>query len=307
MLGRNVLLFYVFIFLFLMFVSKIGASLLVFPAFSKEDQLMEIIREKASIYEEKPENAYIDRVFKKTPGRNGKRVLISESYKKMKGEGNFDETLLVYEEVPPKVTLMDLPPAPIYRGHPDKKMVSLLINVSWGTEYIPSILKTLKEKHIKATFFIEGKWAKENKEYVRMIHEQGHLIGSHAYDHPDMARLNDAEINDQIKDTNEIIEAIVQFRPSWFAPPSGSFNNRTVELAHKAKMQTILWTVDTIDWKNPSVSVMINRVMKNIHPGAMILMHPTEPVAQGLEQLVTAIKREGYDIDTVAQLLDEAR
>src|SRR5699024_11068761 len=251
---------------------------------------------------EKPENAYIDRVFKKTPGRNGKRVLISESYKKMKGEGNFDETLLVYEEVPPKVTLMVLPPAPIYRGHPDKKMVSLLINVSWGTEYIPSILKTLKEKHIKATFFIEGKWAKENKEYVRMIHEQGHLIGSHAYDHPDMARLNDAEINDQIKDTNEIIEEIVQFRPSWFAPPSGSFNNRTVELAHKAKMQTILWTVDTIDWKNPSVSVMINRVMKNIHPGAMILMHPTEPVAQGLEQLVTAIKREGYDIDTVAQL-----
>jgi len=307
MLRRNVLFLYIFIFLFLMLVSKIGASVTVFPAFTKEDKLMEAIRTKAPTYEEKPEDAYIDRVWKKTPGRNGQRVLISESYKKMNKKGIFDESLLVYEEVPPKVTLMDLPPAPIYRGHPDKKMVSLLINVSWGTEHIPTILNTLKEQHVKATFFIEGKWAKENKEYVRMIHEQGHLIGSHAYNHPDMARLNDAQINDQINDTNEIIEAIVKFRPSWFAPPSGSFNDRTVELAHKAKMQTILWTVDTIDWKNPSVSVMINRVMKNIHPGAMILMHPTKPVAQGLEPLVTAIKREGYDIDTVEQLLDEAR
>src|SRR5699024_2901670 len=136
------------------------------------------------------------------PGRNGQRVLISESYKKMNKKGIFDESLLVYEEVPPKVTLMDLPPAPIYRGHPDKEMVSLLINVSWGTEHIPTILNTLKENNVKATFFIEGKWALEQKDYVQMIHEQGHLIGSHAYNHPDMATLNEEEINKKIQDTN---------------------------------------------------------------------------------------------------------
>src|SRR5690625_6887363 len=68
-------------------------------------------------------------------------------------------------------------------------------------------------------------------------------------------------------------------------------------------METILWTVDTIDWKNPSVSVMINRVMGNIHPGATILMHPTESVAQGLENLIDEMKHEKYKIGTIEDLL----
>ena len=225
----------------------------------------------------------------------------------MKQFAEFDESSLVFEEIKPKIHLSDLPPSPIYRGHPEKQMVALLINVSWGTEQIPTILKTLKEHDVKATFFIEGKWAKENKEYVRMIAEQEHLIGSHAYNHPDMARLSKAQNLQQITETNEIIEAIVKVRPKWFAPPSGSFNEQVVELAHGEGMETILWTVDTIDWKNPSVSVMINRVMKNIHPGAMILMHPTKPVAEGLSTLIEQIKAENYDIDTVEQLLDSAR
>lgn len=302
-----IVFFYAGIFIFLLIVSKLGAQVQVFPAFQAEDSLMDEIANKATEYEEEPQDAYIDRVWKKTPGRNGLRVAINDSYQKMKEAGQFDENLLVYEEVKPKISLEDLAASPIYRGHPEKRMVSFLINVSWGTEYIPTILEVLKEHKVKATFFIEGKWAKEEKDYVQMIDEQGHLIGSHAYDHPDMARLNEAEINEQINDTNEIIEAIIKKRPRWFAPPSGSFNDKVVELVDEANMETILWTVDTIDWKNPSVSVMINRVMKNIHPGATILMHPTEPVAQGLASLIEAIKDEQYKIDTIDQLLAESR
>lgn len=273
----------------------------------KETDVLAAIERKAKTYYIAPQNAYIDRVWKKTPGRNGLQVNIKKSLKRMKKNGSFDEKLLVMEEVPPDISLHELEASPIFRGHPEKEMVALLINVSWGTEYIPMILKVLKEHQIKATFFIEGKWAKKHKDILKMIHEQHHLIGNHAYSHPDMARLSKSEMKEQIEQTNDIIEAIVGERPKWFAPPSGSFNNEVVHVAHALEMETILWTVDTIDWQKPSVSVMINRVMKNIHPGATILMHPTEPVAEGLDDLIKEIKNEKLNISTLEDLLEEKR
>lgn len=272
-----------------------------------EDVLYKEIQQKKSMYTEAPQDAKIDKVWKKTPGRNGVKVDVKKSYDQMKKEGEFDESLLVYEQAPPKVTFKDLPSSPIYRGHPEKEMVAFLINVSWGTEYIPDILSILKENDIKATFFIEGKWAKENADLVKMIDEQGHTIGNHAYNHPDMARLSNQEITEQITQTNTIIEAIIDKTPKWFAPPSGSFTDNVVDIAHNVKMETILWTVDTIDWKNPSVSVMMNRVMTDIHPGATILMHPTTSVVQGLSPMIKDIKKKGYNIGTIDQLVSEER
>lgn len=272
-----------------------------------DDFLREEIKQKAASFAEEPQDAYIDRVWKKTPGRNGIEVDIDKSYEKMKEEKVFDESLLVYKQISPNTSLKDLPPAPIYRGHPEKEMVSFLINVSWGTEYIPDILNILKQQKVKATFFVEGKWANENAELVKMIDEQGHIIGNHAYNHPDMARISSQEIIKQIEQTNNIIEAIIGKTPKWFAPPSGSYNDEVVKVAYDLNMETILWTVDSVDWKKPSVSVMMNRIMKNIHPGAMILMHPTSSVAQGLSMMIEEIKHKGYKIDTVEKLLSEER
>jgi len=182
-----------------------------------------------------------------------------------------------------------------------------MINVSWGTEHIPAILNTLKNENVKATFYVEGKWAKENKKYVEMIQEENHLIGNHAYNHPNMAQISKKEMHMQIDKTNDVLEAITGKRPIWFAPPSGSFNEQVVSVAHDLDMETILWTVDTIDWQNPSVSVMINRVMDNIHPGATILMHPTEVIAEGLESLIVQLKEQGYNLGTIESLLSEKR
>ncbi|HAM79440.1 polysaccharide deacetylase family protein [Ornithinibacillus bavariensis] len=273
----------------------------------KEDPLYKEIKEKSTGYLDEPEDAYIDRVWKKTPGRNGQKVNVEESYKRMKKNKGFNEELLVFDKVPPKVSLEDLGPAPIYRGHPEKQMVSFLINVSWGTEHIPDILDTLKKHKVKATFFIEGTWAKQNVEYVKMIQEQGHTIGNHAYNHPDMAKLNREQIYNQIKDTNDVLYAITGETPKWFAPPSGSFSETVIRVADELKMETILWTVDTIDWKNPTVNVMLNRVMEKIHPGATVLMHPTPSVARGLPSLIAQIKEKGYQIGTIDKLLSESR
>ncbi|SES76481.1 probable sporulation protein, polysaccharide deacetylase family [Oceanobacillus limi] len=274
---------------------------------STSDALYEEIQEKSTNLNQKAQDAYIDKVWKKTPGRNGLKVNIHRSYEQMKKEGSFNESLLIYDQVPPDITLEDLPAAPIYRGHPEKHMVSLLINVSWGGEYIPDMLNILKEHDVKATFFIEGKWAKENIEYVKMIDEQGHTIGNHAYNHPDMARLSNNAIVEQVRKTNEVLKAITGDEPKWFAPPSGSYSDLVVEKVDQLGMETILWTVDTIDWKNPSVSVMMNRVMGKVHPGATVLMHPTSSVVNALPNMISGFKEKGFKIGTIDQLLDEAR
>lgn len=272
-----------------------------------DDALYQEIESKSQSYYEEPNDAYIDRIWKKTPGRNGRKVDIQASYNRMKKAGSFKEELLVYEQIPPKVSMDDLEPSPIYRGHPKKDMTAFLINVSWGTEYIPEILDILKKHNVKATFFIEGKWAKDNADYVKMIQEEGHTIGNHAYNHPDMARLGRAEIIKQIEETNKVIHAITGQTPKWFAPPSGSFSDEVVKVADELHMNTILWTVDTIDWKKPSVNVMMNRVMGKIHPGATILMHPTQSIVNGLPSLITEIKSKGYKIGTIDKLLSESR
>jgi peptidoglycan-N-acetylglucosamine deacetylase len=273
----------------------------------KNDPLYKKIQESAHKYESEPQNAKMDPVWKKMPGINGLKVDVAKSFTRMKKKGTFDEKLLVINEVEPEVTLEDLPAGPIYRGHPDKQMVSFLINVSWGEEYIPDMLKILRENKAKATFFIDGAWAQKNVDLVKMIAEEGHFIGSHGYNHPDMKKLSKEQIKEQLVKTNSIIKTIADVEPVYFAPPAGSFNQTVVNEAHELGMETILWTVDTVDWKNPTKSLLLNRVLSKIEPGSMILMHPKAVTRDSLEELILKIKEKNYKIGTVGKLLAEDR
>src|SRR5690625_4094346 len=240
---------------------------------TKAEIIKKIEQQIPSLYEG-PQEPYIDRVWNKTPGRDGRQVNVKKSYEKMKKVKQYDESLIVYDTIKPKKSLRDLPPSPIFRGHPEKQMVALLINVSWGTEYIPQILKTLDNYDVKATFFIEGKWAKENAEVVKMIDDEGHIIGNHSYNHPNMATIANDEKQKQIDQTNHILHSITKKQPIWYAPPSGSYNDEVIRIAHNLNMEKILWTVDTIDWKNNNVYVVINCVMTTFHQYAdLFILH----------------------------------
>src|SRR5690625_6869351 len=118
----QVVLFYICIVFFLLIVSKLGESLHL-PAFQTKDTLLEEIKANVEKYEEPPQDAYIDRVWKKTPGRNGIQVDVDKSYEKMKKSKVFNESLLVFEQIQPEISLADLEPAPIFRGHPEKKKI----------------------------------------------------------------------------------------------------------------------------------------------------------------------------------------
>ncbi|GKU82521.1 polysaccharide deacetylase family protein [Niallia sp. NCCP-28] len=272
-----------------------------------KDPLYEEIQKKAKKYNVAPEDAKIDPVWKAIPGINGLEVDVDASYKKMKNSGAFKEKNLVYKQLKPSVHLEDLPPSPIYKGNPNKQMVSFIINVAWGNEYLPDILASLKKHHVKASFFLEGRWTKKNPELAKMIVDAGHEVGNHSYSHPDMSKIGTAQINQELKKTNDVIEATTGKTVNWFAPPSGSYTNEVVNIASQYNMGTLMWSIDTIDWRKPSKEELINRVVEKVHNGAMILMHPTQPTTSSIDQLIEQIQAKGYEINTVTELLSEER
>lgn len=287
------------------YVAKLKGD--AWPVTQKVDPLYEEIQTKGKDYEIPPKNAVEDRVWKAVPGYNGLQVNVEASYQKMREKGTFNPDKLVFEQVSPAVHLDDLPPSPVYKGNPDKPMVSFIVNVAWGNEYLSSILATLKENNVRATFFLEGRWVKNNPELAKMIAAAGHEIGNHSYSHPDMRRLSAGKIREELLKTNDVIKATTGKKVGWLAPPSGSFREEVVKIAAEENMKTVLWSVDTIDWKNPSSDELINRVMGKIHNGAIILMHPTKPTAESLDRLIKSIKNKGLEIDTLSQLVSEER
>ena len=254
-----------------------------------------------------PVDAKVDRVWKAIPGYNGRMVDIEKSYKNMVQEGKFDENKIFYKEIQPKIHLEDLEPEPVYRGNPEKPMVALLINVAWGNEYIPTMLEVLEKHKLTSTFFFDGSWVKNNPELAKSIKNAGHEIGNHAYSHPDLSGYSTAQTTEELEKTNDVIQETLGVKPKWFAPPSGSFNANTVQVARQLGMQTILWTVDTVDWRKPETWEMVNRVVGKVENGSMILMHPTQPTAEGLDKIITDIKAKGYELGTVSKLMSEER
>lgn len=272
-----------------------------------KEHLYEEIQAYSDQHKIEPIDAKIDGVWKAIPGYNGRIVDVETSYNEMRLAGEFDENKIVYKETSPNVHLEDLEPEPIYKGNPEKPMIALLINVAWGNEYIPLILKTLEDHQTKATFFFDGSWVKKNPDLAKMIKEANHEIGNHAYSHPDLKQRSRAETVEELQKTNEVIEETLGVKVKWFAPPSGSFNRTTIEVAHELGMKTILWTVDTVDWRKPETSEMVRRVVSKVENGSMILMHPTKPTAEGLNTIIAEVKEKGYQLGTVSDLMSEKR
>jgi len=287
------------------YISKVKMSSVM--VMKQGDSLYNEIAMKADQYNIPAIDAKIDPIWKTLPGYNGQMVDVDASYIKMKKTGQFNESMLIFKQVKPNIHLEDLPPAPIYKGNPEKPMVSFIINVAWGNEYLSDMLATLKQHHVSVTFFLEGRWAQKYPELAQMITDAGHEVGNHSFTHPNMKNQSTGQIQEEITKTNGVIKATTGSNPKWFAPPSGSFKDEVVKIASNEGMGTIMWSVDTIDWQKPSPDVLIQRVMSKVHNGAIILMHPTAATSQSLEQLIIQIKNKKLQINTVSNLLSEDR
>lgn len=194
---------------------------------------------------------------------------------------------------------------PIYKGNANEKNVAFACNVVWGNEYIPDMLKILREKGIKITFFIGGEWASKNPDLLLSISNGGHELGNHGYRHLKHSKLNHDQNIQEILKTEEAVKKVTGYETKLFAPPYGDLNSAVVNAAESIKYKVIMWSIDTIDWNTKEYEKVLERVGKKHHNGAIVLMHPTKVTIQALPSMIENLEKEGYRIVTVSEVLEQ--
>ncbi|MBR2374667.1 MAG: polysaccharide deacetylase family protein [Clostridia bacterium] len=194
--------------------------------------------------------------------------------------------------------------AEIYRyANENTGGVSLMFNVYMGTSEVYRILDILDAHSAKATFFIGGCWADDNVECLRAIYAKGHEIGNHGYFHKDHSKLSqDANLR-EIDDCNRFIELSIGQKPTLFAPPSGAYGDAMLNACQALGMKTILWSKDTIDWRDQNAALIYTRATKNVKGGDFILMHPTPATADALDDILNYYQSNSLKLVTVSENL----
>ncbi len=191
----------------------------------------------------------------------------------------------------------------IYRGESARSEVALMFNVYQGNEYLESILDTLKSYGVHCTFFIGGCWADDNNRLIKRIADEGHEIANHGYFHKDGKNLSYAQNKSEIVATNDLLKAMTGRTPTLFAPPSGSYGKDTLKVCEELDMKVIMWSRDTIDWRDKNTETIYTRATNKVEAGEMILAHPTYNTAEALPDILKYYKEHGLNAVTVSQII----
>jgi len=192
----------------------------------------------------------------------------------------------------------------VYRGNVEQPNVALMFNVYGGTEYIEGILKILEKYDAKATFFIGGVWASKNNATLKLIHEKGFEIGSHGYFHKDAEKLSYEQNLEEIKMTDKLLKELIGEVPVLFAPPSGSIGSSMFRACEDTKKTVIMWSRDTIDWRDKDSALVLKRATSDIQNGELVLMHPTEHTMKALPRILEFYKMKNLTPSTVSKCIE---
>lgn len=161
-------------------------------------------------------------------------------------------------------------------------------------------MHALSEGGAKATFFVGGSWASRNPELVKKIVDNGFEIGNHGYLHKDHDKISVERQRQEITTCHDLIKQITGVEMTLFAPPSGAYNRATVKICNTLNYKTIMWTLDTIDWRDKSSDLVFKRATKKIQNGNLILMHPTAHTLEALPSVISAYTKAGIQLVSVS-------
>ncbi|VBB05000.1 polysaccharide deacetylase [Lucifera butyrica] len=186
-----------------------------------------------------------------------------------------------------------------------RKVVALTFDDGPLNTSTPKILQILREKGVKATFFVVGERVEKYPMLVRQEAAEGHEVGNHTYSHPKLRGLNRQEIDKEIE-KNETLISQVAPRPTLFRPPEGKYSKTVLEDARERGYIIVLWSIDTKDWRCPPVGDIVDSVLKNVKPGSIILLHDGKypsPTPEAVDCIIDSLKSRGYEFVTVSELL----
>ena len=196
---------------------------------------------------------------------------------------------------------------PVRRRANNEMKIALTFDDGPCKEYTEEILEILDEYGIKATFFVIGKCCENYPELLESIHSHGHEIGNHTYSHSRMRKLESKTLKEEIRRTEEIVYEIISVRTTLFRPPEGAYSDEIGEICDSLGYRTVLWSVDTCDWRRPDADAIVSTVVKNTASGSIILCHDNvvgkSNTPEALREFIPCLIRQGYEFVTVSELI----
>ncbi|MFJ8629073.1 polysaccharide deacetylase family protein [Kitasatospora sp. NPDC093550] len=183
------------------------------------------------------------------------------------------------------------------------KVVYLTFDDGPSPAYTPKILATLARYGVRATFFEIGRNVATHPALTTQVAREGHSVQNHSWSHPDLRKLSGPALDAQLSDTDRIIRARTGRTPSCLRPPYGAVNGAVRSRAAALGKQVVLWSVDPADWSRPGAAAIRSRVLNNVRPGSVILLHDgggdrSQTVA-ALPGIISALKARGYGFATL--------
>lgn len=183
----------------------------------------------------------------------------------------------------------------------EEKKVAITFDDGPNPNYTAELLEGLKERGVSATFFLLGTEIEKYPELVEQMYEDGHLIGTHSYQHVNLCNLTDEKAVEQVVKTNKLIEQLTGECPQFIRPPFGCWKKN---LDYETTMIEVLWDVDPLDWNTDNTAVIVNRVLKSVKDGDIILLHDaSKSSVNAAFQIIDYLQKEGYVFVTVEEVI----
>lgn len=183
------------------------------------------------------------------------------------------------------------------------KKIAITFDDGPNPDHTKDLLEGLKERGVKATFFLLGSQVERYPEIVEEIAAEGHLIGTHSYEHVNLSSLCDSAAIEQVDKTNEAIYRITGEHPQYIRPPYGCWK---CNLDYETNMVEVLWDIDPLDWKTDNADVVAKRVVEKAAENDIILLHDASASSVNAAFLIIdELEKEGYTFVTVDELIFE--
>lgn len=193
---------------------------------------------------------------------------------------------------------------PIYGVDTAEKKVAISFDAAWGDEKTLKILDILDQYEIKTTFFLVGFWVDKYPEHVAQIDARGHEIGNHSTTHPQMSKLREDQVRQEVQTTSDKIKAITGKPTTLFRPPYGDYNNQLILTLKDMGHYPIQWSVDSLDWKDPGAPQLVKNVTGKLKPGDIVLFHNNSTdIVQALPAILDFCKEKGYSVVPISELI----
>lgn len=190
-----------------------------------------------------------------------------------------------------------------------KKCIYLTFDCGYENGFTPKILDVLKKEKVPGAFFVTKPFIRENKDLVKRMKKEGHIVGNHTVHHKSMPSITDRDNKQEINDCAEYCkEATGYAMDHFFRPPMGEYNERTLKLTKEMGYKTIFWSMAYLDYdvnKQPGKEYVVQHFEKYSHNGAIPLIHNVSSSnAQALSTVISNLKKEGFQFLSLKNLPD---